>query len=334
MAATTWIALRVLLVTLPVATVAACTAKAVPTASGASPPTRPAPPPGPVVEVVPTTAVPPPLDPTADPRTPLGELRSRYLPVWSPDFDWAFPPEVCGSDWALDAVAEATTQADMAVLGDTVAAAALSVMRWEYLLSRAAAEPNLLAQLCVAIATVGASRSHALEVLELHLAAGTRSTGEAGYPDEVVIVAAAPLAALAVACVTPGYPRVVDAQGQVLAAWPPLGVSDVAPTGGIDNEQPAAPAAPSRLQAYLLTVARGLEDQVVDISYRVSEATGRPADDCDELGAWAVEWDRQASDWAVAGELWGSVGRSITAEWLCEDPPPDGPDECPRDWSL
>ena len=53
---------------------------------------------GPVVEVVPVRTT-PPLDPNAAPTTPLGELRARYLPVWSSDFDWAFPPEVCGSDW-------------------------------------------------------------------------------------------------------------------------------------------------------------------------------------------------------------------------------------------
>ena len=97
-------------------------------------------------------------DPNADPRTPLGELRARYLPIWSPDFDWAFPPEVCGSDWALDAIAEPTSNPNLGVLGDVVAAAALSVMRYEHLLTGALAEPDVLGQLCVAVATVGSAR--------------------------------------------------------------------------------------------------------------------------------------------------------------------------------
>ena len=263
-----------------------------------------------MVEVVPA-AVGPPLDPSADPRTPLGELRARYLPLWSSDFDWAFPPEVCGSDWALDAVAEPTAEADPGVLGDAAAAAALSVMRSEYLLSRAAAEPSLLAQLCVAVATVGPARSHSLDRLAAHLRDGTRSSRPAGYPDEVVVVAAGPRLLLAVACLTPGYPRVTTATGEVL-------------------EDPPAPA---RLGAYLLTISRGLEDAVVDISYRVTDVEDRPTEDCDGLDAWVADWDRQVTDWVVAGEIWGAVGRRITSEGLCDSPPPDGPDECPRDWS-
>ena len=264
---------------------------------------------GPVVEVVPVRTT-PPLDPMANPTTPLGELRARYLPVWSSDFDWAFPPEVCGSAWALDAIAEPVSGADLAVLGDVVAAAALSVMRYEHLVSRALAEPDVLAQLCVAVATVGSARTDALEVLASYLGTGARSAEPSAYPDGVTVVATSPTVMLAVACLTPGYPGVVTGDGGIL-------------------HDPPAPVA---LQAYLLAVSRGLEDSVTDISYRVSNITHRPAEGCDELGSWAVEWERQAEDWSAQGEVWGAVGRAITADQLCDTPPSDGPDECPRDW--
>lgn len=263
------------------------------------------------MEVVPERVLPPPLDPNADPRTPLGELRAAYLPIWSPDFDYAFPPEVCGSDWALDAVAEPTSSADVRVLGDPVAAAALSVMRSEFLFSRARAEPSPLAQLCVAVATVGSARTHALDVLADHLATGSRSTDPPGYPDEVVIVAAAPHAALAVACVTPGYPRVETDDGDVVESS----------------------RAPARLQAYLMPVTRGLEDQVTDISYRVSDFAHEPAEDCSGLDAWLDQWNDHVENWREEGRLWEVLNRTVSAEELCDAPPPDGPDECPRDWS-
>ena len=263
----------------------------------------------PMVEVVPARTT-PPLDPNADPTTPLGELRARYLPIWSPDFDWAFPPEVCGSDWALDAIAEPTSSANVAVLGDPMAAAALSVMRSEFLLSRARATPSVLAQLCVAVATVGAARSEALEVLAADVRGGSRSIEVPGYPDEVVMVAAGPTAALAVACVTPGYPRVVTGDGEILET----------------------PPAPARLGAYLLTVARGLEDGVVDISYRVSDTEHEPAGDCEGLDAWVAAWNEHVRAWLDEGQIWGALNRTVTADELCATPPPGGPDECPRDW--
>ena len=265
---------------------------------------------GPVVEVVPARTK-PPLDPTANPTTPLGELRARYLPIWSPDFDWAFPPEVCGSDWALDAIAEPTSSANLAILGDTVAAAALAVMRYEYLLSRAFAEPDVLEQLCVAVATVGSTRSDALEILASHLSTGGRSAESAGYPDEVMVVAASPAAALAVACVTPEYPGVVTADDEV-----------------VDDAQ-----APVALQAYRLDVSRGLEDAVTDISYRVSDVVDRPAEACDELESWATGWRQQAQRWAAEGELWGPVGRTVTTEQLCALSLSDDSSECPEDWA-
>ena len=265
---------------------------------------------GPVVEVVPARTS-PPLDPAANPTTPLGELRARYLPIWSPDFDWAFPPEVCGSDWALDAVAEPTFRVEVAVLGDVLAAAALSVMRYEHLFSRALAEPHVLAQLCVAVATVGSARTEALDVLASYLGSGSRSAEPATYPDEVTVVATSPTVILAVACLMPGYPGVVTGDGGVL-----------------DD-----PPVPGALQAYLLSVSRGIEDTVADVSYRVSRVTHRLSETCDGLDSWTAEWDQQAQDWAAEGELWGPVDRIITADQLCDDPPPDGPDECPRDWS-
>ena len=264
---------------------------------------------GPVVEVVPPRST-PPLDPSAGPRTPLGELRARHLPIWSPDFDWAFPPEVCGSAWALDAIAEPTTGADLNVLGDYVAVAALAVMRYEHLLSRALEEPNILGQLCIAVATVGSTRADTLDLLATYLAAGIRTADPATYPDEVTIVAASPAAALAVACVTPGYPGVVTAEGEV-----------------VDDAQ-----APVALQAYRLDVSRGLEDAVTDISYRVADVVDRPAEACDELDSWATEWRQQVQVWAADGELWGPVERTVTADQLCDLSLSDGSGECPRDW--
>ena len=130
--------------------------------------------------------VPPPaaafLDPGADPRTELGRLRAQYLPVWTPDLDWAFPPEACDSAWELDGIAEPTPGADIAVLGDFATAAALAVMRYEHQLSRALADPNPLAQLCVAVASVDPARAQALARLESHLVAGTPRSRLAGLP--------------------------------------------------------------------------------------------------------------------------------------------------------
>ena len=265
---------------------------------------------GPVVEVVPTATALPPLDPNADPRTPLGELRARYLPIWSPDFDWAFPPEVCGSDWALDAIAQPTLTADVAVLGDPMAAAALSVMRFEFLLSRASATPDVREQLCIAVASVDPARADALELLSDHLRRDLAGAAPIGFPVEVTIVAATPTAVLAVACAPRGSAS--DPDGQV--------------------EMDDGGSARATLSAYRLTVTRGLEDTVVDISYRVSSVTNRPARSCDEFDSWSAEWQGHAVDWAAQGELWAAVGRSGTAGELCETPPPGGPKECPRDW--
>ena len=196
------------------------------------------------------------LDPNADPTTALGRLRAQHLPVWTSEFDWAFPPETCNTAWELDSIAEPAASADIAVLGDFATAAALTVMRYEHQLSRALADPSPLAQLCVATASVEPARTDALSVLESYLEAGSRRAEPAAYPDEVWIVAVSPTAAVSVACAMPGYPTVVADDGEVI--------------------EPAQ--SPARLQAYLLTVSRGLEDQVADVSYRVSDAADRPAE--------------------------------------------------------
>ena len=264
----------------------------------------------PVVEVASGGTSPRFLDPDAEPSTDLGRLRARHLPVWTADFDWAFPPEACGTAWELDGIAEPTAGAEIAVLGDFATAAALTVMRYEHQFSRALAEPSALAQLCVATATVEPARSDDLAVLASYLAAGARRSEPAAHPEEVWIVAVGPTAAVSVACVTPGYPAVVGAGGET-----------VAPAG-----------APARLQAYLLSVSRGLEDQVVDISYRVSGATHRPAEDCGDLSGWALEWDGHVQTWIAEGQIWTPLGAILTANAICDSPPPDGPDECPKDW--
>ena len=265
----------------------------------------------PVVQVISEGGPLPFLDPEAAPRTDLGRLRARHLPVWTSDFDWAFPPEACDTAWELDGIAEPTAGANLAVLGDFATAAALAVMRYEHQFSRALADPSPLAQLCVATAAVEPARTDDLTVLASYLAAGARRSEPAAYPDEVWILAASPTAALAVACVTPGYTTVVGAEGEMI--------------------EPAQ--SPTRLQAYLLSVSRGLEDQVADISYRVSNASHRPAEDCDGLEAWAVEWDGHVQTWMDEGQIWEPLGDILTANEICDSPPPDGPDECPKDWT-
>ena len=46
----------------------------------------------PVVQVHSDGGSPAFLDAAADPSTDLGRLRAQHLPVWTSDFDWAFPP--------------------------------------------------------------------------------------------------------------------------------------------------------------------------------------------------------------------------------------------------
>ena len=258
----------------------------------------------PVVEVPSGDGSRPFLDPAAEPTTALGRLRAQHLPVWTSDFDWAFPPEVCNSAWELDGIAEPTANGDLAMLGDFATAAALTVMRYEHQLSRALADPTPLSQLCVATASVDPARSEILGLLASHIRSGTRSRGPSLYPDEVVHVGGNETAILAVACTT---------------------VADAEATGE------HAPS-PARLKAYLLSVSRGLEDVVPDTSYRVSDATHRSAEDCTGLDAWAAEWRDHVQSWIAEGRIWEPLGVALTAEGICTSPPPEGPDECPRDW--
>ena len=254
----------------------------------------------PVVEVPPRESGRPLLDPAAEPSTALGRLRAQYLPVWTSDFDWAFPPEVCGTAWELDGIAEPTSTGHIAVLGDFAAAAALTVMRYEHQLSRALADPTPLAQLCVATASVDPARSEALDLLASHLRDGSHGPDPAPHPEEVVVVGVSESSAVAVAC-----------------------------TAAADREPAPAPARP---QAYLLSVSRGLEDRVVDISYRVSDTAHGSADACAGLDAWTAEWHAHVQDWIDEGRLWQQLGLTITADGICDSPPPEGPDECPLDW--
>ena len=244
------------------------------------------------------------------PGTPLGELRARHLPVWTSDFDWAFPPEVCASAWELDAIAEPAPDADVLAMGDFATAAALTVMRYEHQFSRALAAPSPLAQLCVAVASVDPLRSENLAVLASYLDAGARRSRPAAYPAEVVLVGISEAAVFAVACVVPGYSDVVGGDGAALQTA----------------------RAPARLQAYLLSVSRGLEDQVADTSYRVSQASHRPAEDCLGLDAWAAEWDSHVQAWIDEGQIWAPDGRIVTADGICDSSPSEGSSECPRDW--
>lgn len=275
-----------------------------------SPSDRPATPSRPAVEVAPDNGPLSLLDPEANPSTQLGWLRAQYLPVWTPDFDWAFPPEVCDTAWELDGIAQRTVNSDLLVLDGFATAAALSVMRFEHQTSRALAEPNPLAQLCVATVSVEPARSETLSVLESYLETGARRSEPAAYPQQVWVVAVSPASAVAVACVRPGYPAVVGSGGQTI--------------------EPVQ--SPARLQAYLLTASLGVEDRVVDISYRVSNTTDKPAGDCDDLDTWAREWNGRVETWIGEGQIWEPLAAIVTAEAICESSRPESPHECPGNW--
>lgn len=277
-----------------------------PDAAGESRPSR-----RPIVQSVARPApAPDPLDPAASPRTPLGVLRAAYLPIWVPEFDSAFPPQACGSAWELDAVAQPALNADMRVAGDLTVAAALGVMRYEFLRSRWLSRPEALGQLCLAVASVDPVRTELLDELASYLRTGLRLGSGAVLPSEVTTVGLSSTGALAVACVAPGY-------GEVLAA---------------DGTVAAAALAPARLAAYLLTAARGIEDEVADVTYRVSRVRQAPVDDCDGLGAWADRWAAQVQQWIAEGRVWVPQRAVVTVVGQCERPPADGPRDCPEDW--
>lgn len=280
------------------------------------------------------------LDPSAEPRTPQGRQRAQVLPLWVDDLDAAFPPDVCGSAWELDAVAVPATDVDIRHYGDVTDMAALGAMRYEHLVRSALAAPTHLAQLCVAVAAVEQARADALAELAPLIvaaspaaAAGTGSTGTGtdtgtdrtgsdaagddpesdeeldrsaddgatgerrpadSFSQEVTVVAASPSAALATACIP-----------------------------GADE---------ASLQAYELLVSRGVEDEVVDVSYRVARVTQRPAADCTEAPAWTAEWVQQAQEWSAQGQIWVVLGHEVSADALCERASAGEPVECPRDW--
>ena len=268
------------------------------------------------------------LDPAAAPTSDLGRLRARYLPVWTPEFDWAFPPEACGTAWELDGIAEPDS-GSLAVLGDPVSAVALAVMRYEHQFTAALAEPDALDQLCVATASVDPARRDALDVLASYLDSGVRRRDAAAFPEAVRVLGASPTGALAVACLRPGYSEAVPADGGAEAEEDEAEEDEAVPDDVALVETPQAQA---RLQAYSLTLTRGLEDRVADLSYRVSEASHRPADDCSALEGWTAEWQAHMQAWIDEGRLWTPLAAEVTVAALCDSPPPDGPDECPRDW--
>lgn len=247
--------------------------------------------------------------PGADPTTPLGRVRARHLLVWHPELDWAFPPQVCDSAWELDAVAVQDPAADAARLDDLPTAAALAVMRYEHLYSGALHRPRPLAQLCVAVGAVDPVRSENLAVLASYLSDGLSRQEPPTHPQQVTVLATGASGMLAVACMTPGYPTVVA-----------------------DGEVVEAPAAPARLQAYLLSLARGIEDDVADVSLRVSQAAPRRAQSCGELGAWTSEWRSHVRGWINEGQVWKPLDVTITVEQVCRRGSPEVPADCPNNW--
>ena len=36
--------------------------------------------------------------------------------------------------------------------------------------------------------------------------------------------------------------------------------------------------------------------------------------------------------WMDEGQIWEPLGAVLTVNEICDSPPPDGPDECPKDW--
>lgn len=279
----------------------------------------------PVVEVLPPRDdTRPPLDPDADPQTPLGWLRARYFPVWTQEFDGAFPPETCGTAWELDGIAEPVSNVDISLYGEVPIMAALAVMRYEHLVSRALADPTPLAQLCVAVGSVGPARTHALESLQAALESDQPGRMRALHPSEVTLVAVGPTTALAVACVTPG-------------AWSSSGVtlSSEAPTPGDASagQTPSGEAA-THLSAYLLRVSRGHEDRVADTSYRVSDVERRESPGCAGWESWLAQWEAAVDGWLSEGQIWQHRSHSVTAKSICDTLPAAGGGDCPEQWQA
>ena len=189
--------------------------------------------------------------------------------------------------------------------------AALAVMRYEHLVSHALADPTPIAQLCVAVGSVDPARAEALSRLAAQIDtaqppppdppadSGTPTrpqSGSAGFPTTVTILAASPSAVLAVAC------------------------------------NPAGATGPPQAGAYLLRVAQGREDLVVDISYRVARVQHRSIADCSDMDAWISEWEAQVAAWIAEGQAWIPSRIVTTAEQVCSLRSTGGAHECPQDW--
>lgn len=261
------------------------------------------------VEVLPPQADDrPPLDANADPQTPLGTLRSRYFPIWTSHFDLAFPPVVCNSAWELDAIAAPVSGVDASQYGNVVTMAVLGVMRYEFQVSRSLAEPSPQAQLCVAVGSVDPARAEALQQLKERLESGEQGDLPVAFPTEVSVLAASPSAVLAVAC----------------------NASDSSPPGAADLPIDSHGA---RLSAYLLHTVRGLEDRVVDISYRVSHVVSRAVGECSDLPEWVAEWEQHVADWIAEGQTWILSESAASVEEICSDSVPPSPQDCPAEWT-
>ena len=267
---------------------------------------------GPAVELPSSEAGVQALDPSADPRTPLGALRARYFPIWTEDLDSGFPPAVCETSWELDGIAEPVSGVDITHYGDAATMAALGVMRFEYLRSRALATPHPLAQLCVAVGSVGEARAEVLDELVAQVGDRSSDSAAAAFPQDVTMLAAGPARVLAVAC--------TDAQLD-------LSTHSTSATGSADAE--------AYVGAYQLAVVYGLEDSVVDISLRVSRHEVRSASNCaDQMPAWIDEWDAQVRRWIEEGQIWTPIRVHKSVSNVCRSAPLDGLVDCPRDWSL
>lgn len=276
-----------------------------------------------VVEVLaPRDDTRPPLDPNADPQTPLGRLRARYFPVWTQEFDGAFPPETCGTAWELDGIAEPVSNVDISLYGEVPVMAALAVMRYEHLVSRALAYPTPLAQLCVAVGSVGPARTAALESLHAALKSGQPGSIGASYPAEATLVAVGPTTALAVACVTTDSS---SSSGETPSSETPT------PGDASAGEAPSAEAA-AHLSAYLLRVSRGHEDRVADTSYRVSDVERRESPDCAGWESWLTQWEAAVNAWLSEGQIWQHRSQSVTVQSICEAELAERPGDCPHDW--
>lgn len=260
------------------------------------------------------------LDPDAEPRTELGKLRARVLPVWADDFDWAFPPRVCHSPWELDAVAAPVGNPGMSrieALGDLHTAIALSVMRFEYQTAKAFADPSPLGQLCIAVASVGQARDESLASLRSYLADSLHRAVPAQLPHDVTLVGLSPNGqALALSCSAPPAAATVDSNGDVAVS--------------------AADGA--RLTAYLLELSEGVEDEIVDLSYRVSGVAGETAPGCDASdarSAWEARWRATLDGWTAEGQLWVPMSptQTFSPQSICAAAGSvSPPTECPADW--